>query len=118
MLSAQKVFSQATWLVSIGLWFFALAVVVSMGGAGNVLAQSQAAGAAQGYPNRAIRMIVPFPAGGGYDFMARNIGQKLTETWGQPVVVDNRVGANGRPRAVNRVPACGMRTSASRDARR
>ena len=32
---------------------------------------------AQGYPAKAIRIIVPFPAGGGYDFMARNIGQKL-----------------------------------------
>lgn len=54
--------------------------------------------AAQGastYPNRAIRMIVPFPAGGGYDFMARNIAQKMNETWGQAVVIDNRAGANG-----------------------
>ena len=51
---------------------------------------------AQGaYPTRAIRMIVPFPAGGGYDFMARNIGQRLHEAWGQPVVVENRAGANG-----------------------
>ncbi len=51
---------------------------------------------AQGtYPNRAIRMIAPFPAGGGYDFMARNIGQRLTEAWGQAVLVENRAGANG-----------------------
>lgn len=48
-----------------------------------------------GYPNRAIRIIAPFPAGGGYDFMARNIGQRLSEGWGQPVVVENRAGANG-----------------------
>ena len=47
------------------------------------------------YPARAIRMIAPFPAGGGYDFMARNIGQQLHEAWGQPVVVENRAGANG-----------------------
>ncbi len=47
------------------------------------------------YPNRPIRVVVPFPAGGGYDFMARNIGQKLTEAWGQAVVIDNRAGANG-----------------------
>ena len=47
------------------------------------------------YPARAIRMIAPFPAGGGYDFMARNIGQRLHEAWGQPVVVENRAGANG-----------------------
>lgn len=51
---------------------------------------------AQGaYPGRAIRMIAPFPAGGGYDFMARHIGQRLNEAWGQPVVVENRAGANG-----------------------
>ncbi len=51
---------------------------------------------AQGaYPTRAIRMVAPFPAGGGYDFMARNIGQRLHEAWGQPVVVENRAGANG-----------------------
>ncbi len=50
---------------------------------------------AQSYPAKPIRMIVPFPAGGGYDFMARNLGQKLSEAWGQPVVVENRAGANG-----------------------
>ena len=50
---------------------------------------------AQTYPNRPVRMIAPFPAGGGYDFMARNIGQKLLEALGQPVVVENRAGANG-----------------------
>lgn len=47
------------------------------------------------YPNKPIRIIVPFPAGGGYDLMARNIGQKIGETMGQPVVVENRAGANG-----------------------
>lgn len=47
------------------------------------------------WPVRSIRMVVPFPAGGGYDFMARNIAQKLTESLSQPVVIDNRAGANG-----------------------
>ena len=47
------------------------------------------------YPNKQIRMIVPFAAGGPTDAIARAIGQKLTETWGQPVVVDNRPGAGG-----------------------
>lgn len=47
------------------------------------------------WPSRSIRIVVPFPAGGGYDFMARNIAQQLTESLGQPVVVDNRAGANG-----------------------
>ena len=40
-------------------------------------------------------MIAPFPAGGGYDFMARSIGQRLHESTGQPVIVENRAGANG-----------------------
>ena len=48
-----------------------------------------------GYPNKAIRMIVPFPAGGTADTLARITGQKLTERWGQQVVVDNRPGAGG-----------------------
>ena len=50
---------------------------------------------AQTYPNKPIRMIVPFPAGGGVDFMARIIAQKLSERVGQQVIVDNRAGANG-----------------------
>jgi tripartite-type tricarboxylate transporter receptor subunit TctC len=51
--------------------------------------------AAQSYPVRPIKIVVPFPAGGGYDLVARTIGQKLTEAWGQPVVIENRPGANG-----------------------
>lgn len=51
--------------------------------------------AAQSYPNRVVRIIVPFAAGGGTDVMARNIAQKLTEVWSQPVVVENRTGAGG-----------------------
>jgi hypothetical protein len=50
---------------------------------------------AQTYPNKPIRMIVPFPPGGGVDFMARIIAQKLSERVGQQVIVDNRAGANG-----------------------
>src|SRR5258706_2279548 len=51
--------------------------------------------AAQDYPSRAIRLVAPFPAGGAADILARAIGQKLNEAWGQPVVVDNRPGAGG-----------------------
>ena len=50
---------------------------------------------AQPYPNKPIRFIVPFPAGGIADVMARVIGQKLTDAWNQPVVVENRAGAGG-----------------------
>jgi tripartite-type tricarboxylate transporter receptor subunit TctC len=51
--------------------------------------------AAQAYPSKPIRLIVPFVAGGGTDLVARTIARALTETWGQPVIVDNRGGANG-----------------------
>jgi tripartite-type tricarboxylate transporter receptor subunit TctC len=47
------------------------------------------------FPAKAIRIVVPFAAGGTSDILARTIGQKLTESWGQPVVVENRAGANG-----------------------
>jgi len=50
---------------------------------------------AQDYPNRAIRMLVPFPAGGGSDTIARVTAQKLSASLGQQVVVDNRAGASG-----------------------
>src|SRR5262245_19444051 len=45
------------------------------------------------YPNRPIRFIVPYPPGGGTDFTAREIGQRINEALGQPVVIDNRPGA-------------------------
>ncbi len=46
------------------------------------------------YPSRPIRILIPFPAGGSTDLLARMVGQRLTEAWGQPTVSDNRVGAN------------------------
>ncbi len=49
---------------------------------------------AQSYPNRSVRIIVPYAAGGGTDINARPVAQKLTERWGQSVVVDNRPGGN------------------------
>ena len=50
---------------------------------------------AQGYPDRPVRMIVPFPASGPLDLVARLFSQKLSEIWNKPVVVENRAGATG-----------------------
>jgi tripartite-type tricarboxylate transporter receptor subunit TctC len=50
---------------------------------------------AQGYPNKPIRLIVPWPPTGTVDILGRTLGQKLSENMGQPVVIDNRGGANG-----------------------
>jgi len=47
------------------------------------------------YPSKAIKIIVPYPAGGSSDILARAVGQKLQEQWGQPVVVENKPGATG-----------------------
>src|SRR5690606_33276963 len=51
--------------------------------------------AAQDFPHKPVRIIVPFSAGGATDIVARMVGQKLTEIWGQTMVIDNRVGASG-----------------------
>jgi tripartite-type tricarboxylate transporter receptor subunit TctC len=53
-----------------------------------------AADDAQQYPNRTIRMIVPFPPGGPADTIARIVGQKMSEHWGEPVIIENRAGGN------------------------
>jgi tripartite-type tricarboxylate transporter receptor subunit TctC len=50
---------------------------------------------AQAWPTRPVRVIVPFPAGGGADAIARLVGQRLTEIWGQQVLIENRGGAGG-----------------------
>ena len=64
---------------------------VSMGGAGSVaLAQKP-----DSWPSRSIRLIVPFPPGGGTDLVGRSVGNKLIEALGQKVVIDNRGGAGG-----------------------
>ena len=50
---------------------------------------------AQDYPTKTIKIVVPYPPGGGVDFMARIVGEKLREKWGQPAIVENRVGGGG-----------------------
>jgi tripartite-type tricarboxylate transporter receptor subunit TctC len=49
---------------------------------------------AQNFPNRAVRIVVPFPAGGPTDILSRVIAQRMSEDWGQPVVIENRPGAD------------------------
>ena len=54
-----------------------------------------ATASAQTYPSGQLNMMIPAPAGGGADVLGRSIAQKLNEAWSQPVIVDNRAGANG-----------------------
>jgi tripartite-type tricarboxylate transporter receptor subunit TctC len=60
-----------------------------------VLAAGITGAGAQGYPARAVHIIVPFPAGGTADIVPRVVGDMLSRKWGQPVVIDNRTGAGG-----------------------
>ena len=77
--------------------------------------------AADKYPDKPIRIIVPFAPGGSTDIIARVIGQKMTERWGQSVVVESRPGAATmigtradyravKPARWRRLPACGVST--------
>ncbi|MGA7486197.1 MAG: tripartite tricarboxylate transporter substrate-binding protein [Xanthobacteraceae bacterium] len=72
---------------AVRLLLFAALVICACGSA---LAEDASAS----FPNRPIRIIVPFPAGGPSDIVARIIGQKMSEDWGQPVVIENRPGAD------------------------
>src|SRR5262249_50335513 len=56
---------------------------------------ASAQGAAHNWPARFVRLIVPYPAGGGADAIARLVGAKLSEMWGQQVTIENRGGAGG-----------------------
>ncbi|HKF12168.1 MAG TPA: hypothetical protein VKB89_26185 [Xanthobacteraceae bacterium] len=70
------------------------------------LAMLASAASAQTYPGDPVKLIVPIPAGGVTDVMARVIGQRLQEMWGQAVVVENRPGGNS---GVGRKPSSGLR---------
>src|SRR5215469_6849831 len=68
-------------------------ILTLLGGAAMIL--PAAAGAAGVFPNRPIRLIVPYPPGGGTDIVGRVLGDKLRASLGQPIVIDNRGGAGG-----------------------
>jgi tripartite-type tricarboxylate transporter receptor subunit TctC len=69
------------------------AFILALGGAVMILPATAAA--AESFPTRPIRLVVPYPAGGGTDIVGRILGQKLHESLGQPIVIDNRGGAGG-----------------------
>ena len=66
-----------------------LATLVSLAAAVPAHAQDAAS-----YPSKPIKIVVPFPPGGATDLITRKIGEKLTQKWGQPVIVENKPGAN------------------------
>src|SRR6516225_4231981 len=68
-------------------------ILTLLGGAAMIM--PAAAGAAGVFPNRPIRLIVPYPPGGGTDIVGRVLGDKLRGSLGQPIVIDNRGGAGG-----------------------
>jgi len=79
----------------IGKTWAALLVVAAVAAAGAAAAVDDCKCGRQQYPNKPIRMVVPFPPGAASDFLARALGQKLNELYGEQVVIDNRAGAGG-----------------------
>ena len=76
---------------TLGLAFFAVAA----GGASSALAQAASASSGQAYPAKPVRMVVGFGTGGGTDTLSRVLSRKLADIWPQPLVVENRPGADG-----------------------
>lgn len=72
----------------------AVAVAVAAACSATAMAQPSKADGAASYPSRSIRLVVPVPPGGSSDGMARVLGVRLTEAWGQQTIIDNRSGAS------------------------
>ncbi len=70
-------------------------LLAAVAAASTAQAQTSAAGAAQAYPTRPVRMVIANGAGSAPDVIGRLLAQKLAESWGQPIIVDNRPGATG-----------------------
>jgi tripartite-type tricarboxylate transporter receptor subunit TctC len=72
----------------IGVWTLAILITTA------VPALAQDGKSSAPYPNRTVKIVVPFPAGGPLDLLTRTLGQRLSESWNQPVVIENRPGGN------------------------
>lgn len=70
-------------------------MMVAMLLCGHALAQSTSTGSGQAWPTKPVKLIVTYPPGGSSDLLARVFGQKLSEVWGQPVIVESKPGAAG-----------------------
>jgi tripartite-type tricarboxylate transporter receptor subunit TctC len=78
-----------------GLAACSAAAFMVAAGTAQAQAQAPAQGGAQAYPTRSVKIVVPYAAGGSTDILARLLAQKMNESWGQTVLVDNRTGASG-----------------------
>ena len=91
-----------------GKWCFVALLAVAVPAAAQSTptgpAQAASTGSGQAYPVRPIRIIVPSMAGGGADIIGRALAQKLTERWGQQVIIDNRIGVVGAETAAHAAP--------------
>src|SRR5947207_499926 len=76
--------------IGLRLWRDAIALAIAL-----LLAPLAVPAAAQNYPSRRITAVVPYTAGSGFDIVARTVGQKIAERWGQPFIIDNKPGASG-----------------------
>ncbi len=72
-----------------------LAALAAGGAMRAAIAQTHSTGSGQAYPSGPLRIVVPYPPGGGTDILGRTIGQKLNERFGVPVVIDTHIVADG-----------------------